>query len=145
MYKALVWGHPKALRGVIDAPIGRSRRDPLKMAVVADGRDSRTEYQVVTRYVSPVDCSLLECSLETGRTHQIRVHLSSIGHPLIGDPWYGQRRPTLGMDRPFLHAARLEFDHPNGEGRVAFSNELAADLQEMLSALEPIDVESLGD
>lgn len=145
MYKALVWGHPTALHGVIDAPIGRSRRDPLKMAVVADGRDSRTEYEVVARYVSPVDCALLECSLETGRTHQIRVHLSSIGHPLIGDPWYGQRRPTLGMERPFLHAARLEFDHPNGEGRVAFSSELAADLREMLSGLEPIDVESLGD
>ncbi|MFZ8820940.1 MAG: hypothetical protein ACO2Y6_02100, partial [Ilumatobacteraceae bacterium] len=80
-----------------------------------------------------------------GRTHQIRVHLSSIGHPLIGDPWYGQRRPTLGMERPFLHAARLEFDHPNGEGRVAFSSQLAADLQQMLSGLEPIDVESLGD
>jgi 23S rRNA pseudouridine1911/1915/1917 synthase len=115
------------------------------MAVVANGRDSRTEYQVVTRYVSPVDCAFLECSLETGRTHQIRVHLSSIGHPLIGDPWYGQRRPALGMERPFLHAARLEFDHPNGEGRVAFSSELATDLQEMLSQLEPVDVESLDD
>ena len=102
MYKALVWGHPKALRGVIDAPIGRSRRDPLKMAVVADGRDSRTEYQVVTRYVSPVDCSLLECSLETGRTHQIRVHLTHIGHPLLGDRTYGRttgaRRSTLSAD-----------------------------------------------
>jgi 23S rRNA pseudouridine1911/1915/1917 synthase len=137
MYRALVWGHPTALHGVIDAPIGRSRRDPLKMAVVADGRDSRTEYQVVERYAEPVDCSLLECSLETGRTHQIRVHLSSIGHPLIGDPWYGQRRPTLGMERPFLHAAQLEFDHPASGERVAFSSELAADLQEMLSGLTP--------
>ena len=138
MYRALVWGHPTALHGVIDAPIGRSRRDPLKMAVVADGRDSRTEYQVIQRYSEPVDCSLLECSLETGRTHQIRVHLSSIGHPLIGDPWYGQRRPTLGMERPFLHAAQLEFDHPGSGERVSFSSDLADDLQSMLSGLQPL-------
>ncbi len=144
MYRALVWGHPTALHGVIDAPIGRSRRDPLKMAVVADGRDSRTEYQVIQRYSEPVDCSLLECSLETGRTHQIRVHLSSIGHPLIGDPWYGQRRPTLGMERPFLHAARLEFDHPGSGERVSFSSELAADLQSMLSGLQPLTEDSPG-
>lgn len=142
MYRALVWGHPTALHGVIDAPIGRSRRDPLKMAVVADGRDSRTEYQVIERYTEPVDCALLECSLETGRTHQIRVHLSSIGHPLIGDPWYGQRRPTLGMERPFLHAARLEFDHPETGERVSFSSELAADLQTMLSGLTPLSDDS---
>lgn len=138
MYRALVWGHPTALHGVIDAPIGRSRRDPLKMAVVADGRDSRTEYQVIERYSEPVECALLECSLETGRTHQIRVHLSSIGHPLIGDPWYGQRRPNLGLERPFLHAARLEFDHPDTRERVSFSSELAADLCARLSTLEPV-------
>ena len=138
MYRALVWGHPTALHGVIDAPIGRSRRDPLKMAVVADGRESRTEYQVIQRYSEPVDCSLLECSLETGRTHQIRVHLSSIGHPLIGDPWYGQRRPTLGMERPFLHAAQLEFDHPGSGERVSFSSDLADDLHSMLSGLRPL-------
>ncbi len=138
MYRALVWGHPTALHGVIDAPIGRSRRDPLKMAVVADGRESRTEYQVIQRYSEPVDCSLLECSLETGRTHQIRVHLSSIGHPLIGDPWYGQRRPTLGMERPFLHAAQLEFDHPGSGERVSFSSDLADDLHSMLSGLQPL-------
>jgi len=138
MYRALVWGHPTALHGVIDAPIGRSRRDPLKMAVVADGRESRTEYQVIQRYSEPVDCSLLECSLETGRTHQIRVHLSSIGHPLIGDPWYGQRRPTLGMERPFLHAAQLEFDPPGSGERVSFSSDLADDLQSMLSGLQPL-------
>jgi len=144
MYRALVWGHPTALHGVIDAPIGRSRRDPLKMAVVADGRESRTEYQVIQRYSEPVDCSLLECSLETGRTHQIRVHLSSIGHPLIGDPWYGQRRPTLGMERPFLHAAQLEFDHPGSGERVSFLSGLADDLQAMLSGLQPLIDDSPG-
>jgi 23S rRNA pseudouridine1911/1915/1917 synthase len=136
-YIALVWGHPAAPHGIIDAPIGRSRRDPLRMAVVADGRPARTEYEVIQRYLAPSPCTLLSCKLETGRTHQIRVHLSSIDHPLIGDPTYGQRRPTLGMGRPFLHAAHLEFDHPEGE-RVAFDSELPADLRSMLDRLEPV-------
>ncbi len=135
-YAALVWGVPDAPHGVIDAPIGRSRRDPLKMAVVADGRDARTEYVVVGEYRAPAACSLLRCSLETGRTHQIRVHLASINHPLIGDPWYGQRRPTLGLQRPFLHAAHLEFDHPATGQRVEFTSDLADDLSAMLATLE---------
>jgi 23S rRNA pseudouridine1911/1915/1917 synthase len=137
-YLALVWGHPEAPHGIIDAPIGRSRRDPLKMAVVADGRPARTEYRVLSRHRALAECALLECSLETGRTHQIRVHLASIGHPLIGDPWYGQRRPTLGLERPFLHAAHLEFDHPSDGARVAFESPLAPDLQALLATLETI-------
>lgn len=137
-YLALVWGHPEAPHGIIDAPIGRSRRDPLKMAVVADGRPSRTEYRVLSRHRAPAECALLECSLETGRTHQIRVHLASIGHPLIGDPWYGQRRPTLGLERPFLHAAHLEFDHPADGERVGFESALAPDLQALLATLETV-------
>jgi 23S rRNA pseudouridine1911/1915/1917 synthase len=138
-YMALVWGHLDAAHGIIDAPIGRSRRDPLKMAVVADGRPARTEYEVRGRFAAPAPCSLLECRLETGRTHQIRVHLSSIDHPLIGDPVYGQRRPTLGLSRPFLHAAHLEFDHPADGVRVSFDSELATDLQAMLDGLESAD------
>ena len=137
-YVALVWGHPEAPHGIIDAPLGRSRRDPLKMAVVADGRPARTEYRVMSRHRAPADCALLECTLETGRTHQIRVHLASIGHPLIGDPWYGQRRPTLGLGRPFLHATRLEFDHPDGSGRAVFESPLAADLVALSSTLETV-------
>ncbi|MEY2975841.1 MAG: pseudouridine synthase RluD [Actinomycetota bacterium] len=137
-YVALVWGHPEAPHGIIDAPLGRSRRDPLKMAVVADGRPARTEYRVVSRHRAPAECALLECTLETGRTHQIRVHLASIGHPLIGDPWYGQRRPTLGLGRPFLHAARLEFDHPAGTGRAVFESPLAPDLVALTSTLETV-------
>lgn len=137
-YLALVWGHPEAPHGIIDAPIGRSRRDPLKMAVVADGRPARTEYRVLSRHRAPAECALLECSLETGRTHQIRVHLASIGHPLIGDPWYGQRRPTLGLDRPFLHAAHLEFDHPGEGRRVSFESPLAPDLAALLDTLETV-------
>jgi 23S rRNA pseudouridine1911/1915/1917 synthase len=80
--------------------------------------------------------SRLECRLETGRTHQIRVHLSSINHPLVGDPIYGQRRPTLGLTRPFLHAAELAFDHPVTGERITFTSPLAPDLQAWLDAAE---------
>lgn len=135
VYLALVWGHPEAPHGIIDAPLGRSKRDPLRMAVVADGRWARTEYRVLDRFDTPADLALLECELETGRTHQIRVHLSSINHPLVGDPVYGQRRPKLGVERPFLHAAQLAFDHPGTGERMTFRSPLAADLQERLDSL----------
>jgi len=132
VYDAMVWGVPEAPHGIIDAPLGRSRSDPLRMAVVADGRPSRTDYRVVGTYSSPATVSRLECRLETGRTHQIRVHLSSINHPLLGDPTYGQRRPNLGLRRPFLHAAQLEFDHPASGERMTFTSPLAPDLQQWL-------------
>jgi len=135
-YIALVWGHPSAPHGVIDAPLGRSKRDPLRMAVVADGRWARTEYEVRQQFTSPRELALLECRLETGRTHQIRVHLSSIGHPLVGDPVYGQRKPRLQVTRPFLHAARLAFDHPASGDRVEFASPLAADLAARLATLK---------
>jgi 23S rRNA pseudouridine1911/1915/1917 synthase len=135
VYLALVWGHPDAPHGIIDAPIGRSKRDPLRMAVVADGRRARTEYRVLERFDRPADLALLECELETGRTHQIRVHLSSINHPLVGDPVYGQRRPKLGVERPFLHAAQLAFEHPGTGEPVSFRSPLAADLQDRLDSL----------
>ena len=134
-YVALVWGHPAAAHGIVDAPIGRDRRDPLRMAVVADGRSARTEYWVVERFTAPADLARLDCRLETGRTHQIRVHLESIGHPLVGDPTYGQRRPVLGLGRPFLHAAELAFDHPLTGERCEFRSELPRDLAEMLAGL----------
>jgi 23S rRNA pseudouridine1911/1915/1917 synthase len=135
VYIALVWGHPEAPHGVIDAPIGRSRQDPLRMAVVADGRPSRTEYRVLRRFDSPADLALLECRLETGRTHQIRVHLGSINHPLVGDPVYGQRRPRLQLERPFLHAAELSFRHPASGEQLTFTSELAPDLAQRLASL----------
>ena len=138
VYLALVWGHPDASHGIIDAPIGRSKRDPLKMAVVADGRWARTEYRVLESFDRPAELALLECELETGRTHQIRVHLSSINHPLVGDPVYGQRRPKLGVERPFLHAARLAFEHPGTGEMVSFESPLAADLQRRLDTLTPV-------
>jgi 23S rRNA pseudouridine1911/1915/1917 synthase len=136
-YDAVVWGVPSAPHGVIDGPIGRSRRDPLRMAVVAGGRRARTDYQVVQTLVRPARLARLSCRLETGRTHQIRVHLSSIGHPLVGDPVYGQRRPTLGLTRPFLHAAELAFDHPRTGRPMTFESALAGDLAAWLAAAEP--------
>lgn len=132
-YVALVWGHPAAPHGIIDAPIGRDRRDPLRMAVVADGREARTEYVVRDTFDRPSTLALLECRLDTGRTHQIRVHLASIGHPLVGDPVYGERRPVLGLDRPFLHAVSLAFDHPTTGDHVRFRSELATDLAALLA------------
>jgi 23S rRNA pseudouridine1911/1915/1917 synthase len=136
-YLALVWGHPAAAHGIVDAPIGRDRRDPLRMAVVADGRPARTEYWLVERFSVPAEVARVDCRLETGRTHQIRVHLESVGHPLVGDSTYGQRRPMLGLQRPFLHAAELAFDHPATGERVEFHSELPADLATMLAGLSP--------
>jgi len=135
-YDSVVWGVPDAPHGIIDAPIGRDRGDPLRMAVVAGGRPARTDYRVIGTYSNPALVSRLECRLETGRTHQIRVHLASIGHPLVGDPTYSQRRPNLGLDRPFLHAAELAFNHPATEERVTFTSPLAPDLQSWLDAAE---------
>jgi 23S rRNA pseudouridine1911/1915/1917 synthase len=134
-YVALVWGHPEAPHGIIDAPIGRDRRDPLRRAVVADGKPARTEYEIVELFDEPYDLALLGCSLETGRTHQIRVHLASIGHPLVGDVTYGRRMQKLGLERPFLHAAELAFDHPATGERETHTSPLADDLAELLASL----------
>lgn len=137
-YEALVWGHPEAPHGLIDAPIGRDPADPLKMAVVVDGKPARTEYEVQARFGSPAPLTRLTCRLETGRTHQIRVHLAAIGHPLVGDVVYGERRPTLGLTRPFLHAAELRFAHPAGGAEVTYTSPLPPDLVELEAGLEPV-------
>ena len=104
------------------------------MAVTVDGRAARTEYEVVDRFRTPSVLARLTCRLETGRTHQIRVHLAAIGHPLVGDTTYGDRRSTLGLERPFLHAAELSFDHPVTGARVTFHSPLAPDLADFLAA-----------
>jgi 23S rRNA pseudouridine1911/1915/1917 synthase len=132
-YDAVVWGHPEAPHGIIDAPIGRDPADPVRMAVVVDGRPARTEYELIERYREPTVLARLRCRLETGRTHQIRVHLATIGHPLLGDATYGPGRPTFGLERPFLHAAELSFDHPATGERLTFTSPLPPDLNEFLS------------
>ena len=133
-YAALVWGVPDAARGVIDAPIGRSVRRPTRMSVREGGRVARTGYEVVQTFREP-DVSLLECRLETGRTHQIRVHLQAIGHPVVGDAAYGGSRATLVLDRPFLHAGGLAFTHPVTGEPVAVEEELPPELVEVLARL----------
>jgi 23S rRNA pseudouridine1911/1915/1917 synthase len=134
-YCALVWGVPDARRGVIDAPIGRSQSRRTRMAVREEGRDARTRYEVRAEYVTPC-CSLLDCALETGRTHQIRVHLAAIKHPVVGDATYGGERQTLPLARPFLHAAALTFAHPGTGEPMSFTSPLPAELAAVLERLQ---------
>ncbi len=128
VYRTVVWGHLANPTGVIDAPIGRDHRDPMRMAVVVDGKSARTRYQVLATYRTPADASTLECRLESGRTHQIRVHLAAIGHPVVGDGAYGGIRHGISTLRPFLHAAQLGFVHPASGESMSFSSLLPADL-----------------
>jgi 23S rRNA pseudouridine1911/1915/1917 synthase len=134
-YRALVWGQVAAARGVIDAPIGRSAREPTKMAVDERGREARTRYEVRQRFAEPVEVTELVCNLETGRTHQIRVHLRSIGHPVVGDARYGGERQSFSMLRPFLHAEALHLAHPISGEAMAFESRLPDDLAEVLAVL----------
>ena len=138
-YLTLVWGHPESNQGVIDAPIGRSPRDPLRMAIVNTGRPSRTRFEVLERFGRP-KCALLRCRLETGRTHQIRVHLEGAGHPVVGDATYGGVRSHIHLDRPFLHAARLAFEHPVSHDHLAFESPLPADLADVITRLHSGDL-----
>ena len=133
-YLALAWGRFDARRGTIDAPIGRSATRRTRMAVREAGKEARTGYEVLTQYDHPV-CALVECRLETGRTHQIRVHLAAIGHPVVGDATYGGDRNPIRPGRPFLHAHALALDHPVTKERLEFSDPLPAELAAVLSRL----------
>jgi 23S rRNA pseudouridine1911/1915/1917 synthase len=132
-YLALVWGRPASPRGLVDAPIGRSESRRTRMAVRDEGKEARTEYAVRAVFDDPT-CSLLECRLQTGRTHQIRVHLAAIGHPVVGDATYGGARDPIPCPRPFLHAATLAFDHPVTGERLRFEEPLPDDLRAVLDA-----------
>jgi 23S rRNA pseudouridine1911/1915/1917 synthase len=134
-YRALVLGTVEANAGEIDAPIGRSERDPTQMAVATAGREARTRYEVRARSTDPIATTELTCTLETGRTHQIRVHLAAIGHPVVGDERYGGARPALPLGRPFLHAERLAFEHPSTGEVLTFTSALPADLDDLLRGL----------
>jgi 23S rRNA pseudouridine1911/1915/1917 synthase len=134
-YLALVWGHPEPATGLVDAPIGRSKKDPTRMAVSSSGREARTRYELQRRFTEPVAVALVECRLETGRTHQIRVHLAAIGHPIVGDPRYRGKRAAFDTPRTFLHAHTLAFDHPATGERVSFRAPLPADLEAVLARL----------
>jgi len=142
-YLALVYGTPSSDRGTIDAPIGRDPRDRKRMAVVPGGRRAVTEYEVAERlrYVS-----LIRCRLRTGRTHQIRVHLKHIGHPIVGDPVYSGpqyrgipdkriQRVLAGLGRQALHAARITFPHPSSGVVMTFEAVLPEDLASVLQGV----------
>lgn len=134
-YLALVQGHFDKSKGIIEAPIGRSRRDRKKMAIAGrKGREAITQFEVKEEFP---DYSLLEVELETGRTHQIRVHVSFAGHPVVGDPQYGYRKKAhrLGLKRQFLHAHQLELIHPRTGRKRTFKSPLPQDLKEVLEDL----------
>lgn len=118
-YTALVHGQVQENLGRVEAPVGRDPKDRKRMAVVAGGRKSITNYQVVQRFQN---FTVLKCRLETGRTHQIRVHMSYIGHPVVGDPLYGPRKNVLNLQGQILHASLLEIDHPSTGERLSFTS-----------------------
>jgi 23S rRNA pseudouridine1911/1915/1917 synthase len=135
IYHAVVQGHPDPTRGTIDAPINRHPREEFKFAVVADGKPSITHYETVEAFPG---ATLVEIELETGRTHQIRVHFAALRHPLVGDLMYGAD-PTLasrlGLSRQWLHAVRLNFTHPASGESVTFTSKYPADLEAALGLL----------
>lgn len=131
-YRALCVGVIEPEAGVIDAPIGRSPRDPTAMAVVAGGRPARTEYR---RLAVGQDVSLVACRLETGRTHQIRVHLRAHGYPVVGDRRYGGGDRWSDVGRPMLHAAALAFAHPTSGETVRFETPVAEDMARLCRSL----------
>ena len=135
-YKAIVAGIPTS--GSIDAPLARSPHDRKRVSIQTRGKRAVTHYTLITALR---DAALIECRLETGRTHQIRVHLSSIGHPLLGDPVYGRVRPnhrsvlkTLNFSRQALHAAELGFIHPVSSETLHFKSEMPHDMQQLFNA-----------
>ena len=132
-YLALVEGRPVPGQGKVDAPVGRHPRRRTRMAVVIGGKEARTSYKTREKFQAH---SLLELYLETGRTHQIRVHMAHIGHPLVGDMTYGHSSPLV--DRHFLHAFHLGFKHPVNDEPLEFQTALPADLTPALDALRGV-------
>jgi 23S rRNA pseudouridine1911/1915/1917 synthase len=138
-YNAIVSGSPRPIKGTVDAPLGRSSSNRKKMAVVQGGKRAVTHYNTIETLNG---ATLIECRLETGRTHQVRVHMASIGHSLLGDPFYGQPSKeqrklldSLGFERQALHAAHLGFIHPVTSVALAFDSRIPADMQELFSRL----------
>lgn len=137
IYHALAQGHPDPTSGTIDAPIGRHPSADYKFAVVQGGRDSITHYEVLEMFPA---ASLLEINLETGRTHQIRVHMSALRHPLAGDLTYGadpSLAKRLGLTRQWLHARELTFEHPTRGDELTVSSDYPPDLAAALDLLRP--------
>lgn len=147
VYRAIVWGVPRERSGTIDAALGRSPLNRQKIAVLRiGGKPARTHYKVIEAFGTTA--SLIECRLETGRTHQIRVHMAHIGHPLVGDPVYGRPRTipglTLGISRQALHAAVLGFHHPGTDKPMRFESVLPEDFTETYLALKGLGQSDRG-
>lgn len=155
VYYAIVWGVPSPAQGRIETRIGRHKTNRKKMAVLeGGGKDAITDYRVVENF--GLMASLVECRLKTGRTHQIRVHMSHIGHPLAGDPLYGKASPAkflrqmkapedaaqalMDFKRQALHAAQLEFIHPIGENKVSLRADMPEDMQGLLQILRRVRI-----
>lgn len=159
LYVALVWDAPAGMRGTIDAPLGRSTRDRTRQAVVrperADARHAVTHYVLLEKFGAKEDASamasLMECSLETGRTHQIRVHMAHLGHPLVGDMEYGAafktkanrlpddvRAEVIAFPRQALHAKHLAFEHPANGELMEFDAEIPDDMAKLIVAFRTI-------
>ncbi len=137
-YHALVQGLPDPMVGTIDAPIGRHPAHEFKFAVMASGKPAVTHYEVVEAFHGVASAALLEIKLETGRTHQIRVHLAALRHPCCGDPLYGadpRLAARLGLERQWLHAVGLGFEHPGTGEWVSFASPYPADLEHALDVL----------
>lgn len=132
-YVALVEGRLKEEKGTINKPIGRNKKDRLKMGIVDDGKRAVTHYEVLKHYKGT---TLIKCVLETGRTHQIRVHMASIGHPLVGDEVYGFKKQRFKLEGQVLHAKTLGFIHPRTKEYMEFSTELPEYYKELLEKLE---------
>ena len=132
-YLALAWGRFDSPTATVDAAIGRHPRDPMKMAVVNSGKWARTHLEVQETFNDPVEVTLVQCTLETGRTHQIRVHLGAVGHPVVGDSMYGGARSALVAPRPMLHARRLTLIHPGSGEEMTFEAELPADMAAVIA------------
>lgn len=135
-YTALVHGQVRENQGIIEAPIGRDPRDRKKMAVVAGGRPSITGYQVLERFAN---YTLVRCRLETGRTHQIRVHMSYLGYPVVGDPLYGPRKNQWGLNKQLLHASLLTIEHPATGEVMTFQSPLPEYFDSILKELTVAD------
>ena len=131
-YTALVHGRVRENQGRIEAPIGRDPRDRKKMAVISGGRPSITNYRVMERFVN---YTLVRCRLETGRTHQIRVHMAYLGHPVVGDPLYGPRKNSWGLDKQILHASLLAITHPTTGEIMTFESPLPEYFNDLLRDL----------
>lgn len=133
VYQAIVHGVPSPKQGRIDQPIGRHLHDRIRMSVVQTGKPSVSDYQVLEAFGQ--DYALVQVHLHTGRTHQIRVHMAWLGHPLVGDPMYGRRKHPWSLEGQALHCCRLGFTHPVGGKHMEFEREVPEDMQRILQSL----------